>query len=239
MTAEAWGCCPSPRRPSELLTRGDVYHVHADRAAAEQCGVLLGDAPELVRRDEVRSRGLHDSRRPSLTSTPLMSAWSDSDAAGPRAGLPTTKAKSVAPADRSSQALRRSAVRREANGGGASLCPRLARVFVVVSGSPSPTTRSPALRRPRSRRTWSDSILWPRRRGVAGRRGTAARSAAPKGRAWPRAAIAAGPPVAGEYSGETGLRFEPTSRRRVPGDNESILRKTPETRWFSGLGWST
>ena len=54
MTAEAWGCCPSPRRPSELLTRGDVYHVHADRAAAEQCGVLLGDAPELVRLDEVR-----------------------------------------------------------------------------------------------------------------------------------------------------------------------------------------
>ena len=53
-TAEAWGCCPSPRRSGELLTRGDVHHVHADRAAAEQCGVLLGDAPELVRLDEVR-----------------------------------------------------------------------------------------------------------------------------------------------------------------------------------------
>ena len=34
--------------------RGDVCHVHADRAAAEQCGVLLGGAPELVRLDEVR-----------------------------------------------------------------------------------------------------------------------------------------------------------------------------------------
>ena len=43
-TAEAWGCCPSPRRPGELLTRGDVCHVvHA-----------LGAAPELVRLDEVR-----------------------------------------------------------------------------------------------------------------------------------------------------------------------------------------
>ena len=37
----AWGCRPSPRRPGELLTRGDVCHVHADRAAAERCGVLL------------------------------------------------------------------------------------------------------------------------------------------------------------------------------------------------------
>ena len=36
-------------------SRGDVCHVvHADRPAAEQCGVLLEDAPELVRLDEVR-----------------------------------------------------------------------------------------------------------------------------------------------------------------------------------------
>ena len=34
----------APRRPGELLTRGDVCHVHADRAAAERCGVLLGGA---------------------------------------------------------------------------------------------------------------------------------------------------------------------------------------------------
>ena len=48
------GCCPAPRCPGELLTRGDVCHVHADRAEAEPCGVLLGNAPELVRLDEVR-----------------------------------------------------------------------------------------------------------------------------------------------------------------------------------------
>ena len=51
---EAWGCCSSARRPGELLTRGDVCHVHADRGAAEQCGVRLGGATELVRLDEVR-----------------------------------------------------------------------------------------------------------------------------------------------------------------------------------------
>ena len=39
MTDATWGCCPAPRRPGELLTRGDVCHVHADRAAAERCGV--------------------------------------------------------------------------------------------------------------------------------------------------------------------------------------------------------
>ena len=44
MTAATWECCPAPRRPGELLTRGDVCHVHADRAAAERCGVLLGGA---------------------------------------------------------------------------------------------------------------------------------------------------------------------------------------------------
>ena len=31
-----------------------MCHVHADRAATERCGVLLGGAPELVRLDEVR-----------------------------------------------------------------------------------------------------------------------------------------------------------------------------------------
>ena len=44
MTAATWGCRPALRRPGELLTRGDVCHVHADRAAAERCGVLLGGA---------------------------------------------------------------------------------------------------------------------------------------------------------------------------------------------------
>ena len=50
----AWGCCPEPRRLGELLTRGDICHVHADRSEAERCGVLLGDAPELVRLDQIR-----------------------------------------------------------------------------------------------------------------------------------------------------------------------------------------
>ena len=54
MTAATWGCCPARRRPGELLTRGDLCHVHAARAGAERCGVLLGGAPELVRLDEVR-----------------------------------------------------------------------------------------------------------------------------------------------------------------------------------------
>ena len=40
MTAATWGCCPAPRPPGELLTRGDVCHVHADRAAAARCGVF-------------------------------------------------------------------------------------------------------------------------------------------------------------------------------------------------------
>ena len=89
MTAASWGCCAARRRPGELLTRGDVCHVHADRGEAERCGVLLGGAPELLRLDEVRpavyrvawslssaasgrlrrrSPGLgnYDSRRPSV-----------------------------------------------------------------------------------------------------------------------------------------------------------------------------
>ena len=37
-------CCLATRGLGELLTRGDVCHVHADRAAAERCGVLLGGA---------------------------------------------------------------------------------------------------------------------------------------------------------------------------------------------------
>ena len=57
MTA-AWGSCPAARHPGELLTRSEVCHVHADRAAAERCGVLLGGAPELVRLDKVPARGL-------------------------------------------------------------------------------------------------------------------------------------------------------------------------------------
>ena len=74
MTAATWGCCLATRRLGELLTRGDVCHVHADRAAAERCGVLLGGArpsgsgsmrsgPRSTARgvvaDERRERSLH------------------------------------------------------------------------------------------------------------------------------------------------------------------------------------
>ena len=53
MTA-AWAVSSTRRRPGELLTRGDVCHLYADRAAAERCGVRLGGAPELIRLDEIR-----------------------------------------------------------------------------------------------------------------------------------------------------------------------------------------
>ena len=90
-------CCAALRRPGELLTRGDVCHVHADRGEAERCGVLLRGAPELVRLDEVRSglpRGVvaverrerpatstlpglgnHDSRRPSVARLLATCGW--------------------------------------------------------------------------------------------------------------------------------------------------------------------
>ena len=45
MTAATWGCCPAPRRPGELLTRGDVCHLHTSRAVAERWGVLLAARP--------------------------------------------------------------------------------------------------------------------------------------------------------------------------------------------------
>ena len=98
MTAASWGCCAARRRPGELLTRGDVCHVHADRGEAERCGVLLGGAPELLRLDEVRpavyrvawslssaasgrlrrrSPGLgnYDSRRPSVARLLATCGW--------------------------------------------------------------------------------------------------------------------------------------------------------------------
>ena len=49
-----WGVSTAPRRPGDLLTRGDVCHLHMDRAAAERCGLALGGAPELVGLAEVR-----------------------------------------------------------------------------------------------------------------------------------------------------------------------------------------
>ena len=48
-----WGVSTAPRRPGELLTRGDVCHLHADRDGAERERVRRGDAgrPDDGRRD--------------------------------------------------------------------------------------------------------------------------------------------------------------------------------------------
>ena len=64
-----WGVSTARRRPGELLTRGDVCHVHADRAAAERCGAALGGTPDLVRLERI-SRYVYRV------------AWSLSDVAG-------------------------------------------------------------------------------------------------------------------------------------------------------------
>ena len=85
MAAEAWGCCASPRWPGELLTRGDVCH--ADRAAAERCGVLLGGASERRGRCQaLRADGYVagtkrssppalDERRAILSPSPITDAY--------------------------------------------------------------------------------------------------------------------------------------------------------------------
>ena len=39
----------APRRPGELVTRGDVCHLHRDRDAAERCGAGLDGTPDLIR----------------------------------------------------------------------------------------------------------------------------------------------------------------------------------------------
>jgi len=49
-----WAISSTERRIGELLTRGDLRDLYADRADAERCGVLLGGTPELVRLEEVR-----------------------------------------------------------------------------------------------------------------------------------------------------------------------------------------
>ena len=51
-----WAVSPWRRRPGELLTRGDVCHLHVDRAAAERCGVLLGGTPDLVQLENQSER---------------------------------------------------------------------------------------------------------------------------------------------------------------------------------------
>ena len=45
----AWAVSTQLLRPGDMVTRGDVCHLHADRADAEQCGALLGGTPDLLR----------------------------------------------------------------------------------------------------------------------------------------------------------------------------------------------
>ena len=51
-----WGVSTARRRPGELLTRGDVCHVHATRDAAERCGAAVEGAPDLVRLERCTER---------------------------------------------------------------------------------------------------------------------------------------------------------------------------------------
>ena len=64
-----WGVSTTRRRPGDLLTRGDVCHVHGTRDAAEQCGAAAPGAPDLVRLERI-SRYVYRV------------AWSLSDASG-------------------------------------------------------------------------------------------------------------------------------------------------------------
>jgi hypothetical protein len=51
-----WGVSTARRRPGDLLTRGDVCHLHADRDGAERCGAAGPGAPDLVRLEQYSER---------------------------------------------------------------------------------------------------------------------------------------------------------------------------------------
>ena len=53
-----WGVSTARRRPGDLLTRGDVCHLHADRDGAERCGAAAPGAPDLVRLEQYSERGV-------------------------------------------------------------------------------------------------------------------------------------------------------------------------------------
>ena len=46
---DVWAVSATPRRPGELVTRGDVCHLHRDRDAAERCGAGFDGTPDLIR----------------------------------------------------------------------------------------------------------------------------------------------------------------------------------------------
>ena len=64
-----WAISFDLRRPGDLLTRGDVCHLHDRRAAAEQCGAEHDGIPELLKLER-RSERVYRV------------VWSLSDAAG-------------------------------------------------------------------------------------------------------------------------------------------------------------
>ena len=51
-----WDVSTARRRPGDLLTRGDVCHVHGTRDAAERCGAAVEGAPDLVRLERYSAR---------------------------------------------------------------------------------------------------------------------------------------------------------------------------------------
>ena len=75
-----WAVSAARRQPGEMLTRGDVCHLHTDRGEAERCGALLRGAPDLVRLDELRPRV-------------FVVVWSLSAAAGGRLRRPASAAE--------------------------------------------------------------------------------------------------------------------------------------------------
>ena len=46
---DVWAVSATPRRPGELVTRGDVCHLHRNRDAAERCGAGFDGTPDLIR----------------------------------------------------------------------------------------------------------------------------------------------------------------------------------------------
>ena len=79
-----WAVSPARRRPGDQLTRSDVCHVHADRAAAERCGAALGGTPDLVQMERYSERV-------------YKVAWSLSDVAGGELRRPPAEPVPVGP----------------------------------------------------------------------------------------------------------------------------------------------
>ena len=54
---DVWAVSASPRRPGELVTRGDVCHLHRARDAAERCGAGFDGTPDLIRVAAIKRLG--------------------------------------------------------------------------------------------------------------------------------------------------------------------------------------